>query len=100
MFQRDIQKPSGLSSQCKECRRNSKIKKLYNLFIDEYKILYSSQNGRCGICKVEQDIHVDHCHVSGDVRGLLCSKCNMAIGLFKDDVSLMSEAIKYISNRI
>lgn len=98
-FQKDKQKPSGFSSYCKDCRRESKIKKLYNISSDEYDNLYESQMGRCKICNNQHiRLHIDHCHVTGRVRGLLCSKCNMAIGLFNDNIEVLKETIKYISN--
>lgn len=97
-FQKDKHKPSGYSSYCKDCRRNNKIKKLYNISIDEYDNLYKNQIGGCLICHTKHDrLHIDHCHNTGKVRGLLCSKCNMAIGLFNDDIKLLQETIKYIS---
>lgn len=57
----------------------------------------------CSICKTDfstialKQIHVDHCHRTGKVRGLLCSNCNQGLGNFKDDVERLEAAIKYLN---
>jgi protein-arginine kinase activator protein McsA len=63
--------------------------------------MFDAQNGQCAICKKVQarTLHVDHCHNSSKVRGLLCQKCNMAIGLFNDNSDLLKKAIKYLSKK-
>lgn len=43
---------------------------------------------------------VDHCHETGEVRGLLCSKCNTAIGMFQEDINVMYRAIEYLSKGV
>lgn len=69
--------------------------------------MYKQQDGRCAICFDRGDVHelgftgrqtlaIDHCHTTGAVRGLLCSGCNKGIGLLRDDVELMREAIRYL----
>ena len=53
------------------------------------------------ICKNESNnksLHIDHCHDSGKVRGLLCHGCNTAIGLFKENIDTMLKAIKYLKD--
>ena len=67
----------------------------------EYLIeLYQKQEGKCAICEKEpstqRGLHVDHCHDSGKVKGLLCHGCNTALGSFKDNPNLLTKAIKYI----
>jgi len=63
------------------------------------------QNNRCLICNNEpvKDgahqngiLHIDHCHKSGKVRGLLCHLCNRAIGLFREDARLIEKALQYL----
>jgi hypothetical protein len=62
--------------------------------------LYQKQDGKCAICgeepRTQRGLHVDHCHGSGKVRGLLCHGCNTALGSFKDDENRLTKAIEYI----
>ena len=78
-----------------------KLKKLYNLTEQKYIELYIEQKGNCAICSDYIEYrgfatHVDHCHNNNNVRALLCSNCNTALGLMKDNVEIMAKAIKYI----
>lgn len=56
---------------------------------------------RCKISKSLEEFHkklsVDHCHKTGKVRGLLCSNCNTAIGLLKEDINVLKNAINYLT---
>jgi hypothetical protein len=70
----------------------------------EYLIeLYQEQDGKCKICSevpsTQRGLHVDHCHESGKVRGLLCHGCNVALGSFKDDPDLLTKAIEYLRSK-
>lgn len=80
----------------KEKNRESKYRK-YNITTEDYNNLYKSQDGKCAIClKPFELLHIDHNHISGRVRGLLCNPCNNALGLFKDDIILLQFAIYYL----
>lgn len=72
----------------------------YGLSVDEYLAMYSNQNGKCAICKkvpsTKRGLHIDHCHETGKVRGLLCHGCNVGIGNFKHNVDLIESAIIYL----
>jgi hypothetical protein len=73
--------------------------KLYGIGIDEYRKMLADQGDCCAICgskKSKKRLCVDHCHKTKAVRGLLCHRCNFAIGLFKDNQSLLIKAAKYI----
>ena len=76
------------------------LRQYYNLPIERYEEMYREQNGVCLICKniniAGRKLAVDHDHNTGVIRGLLCSKCNMGIGYFKDDVDLLRIAIDYL----
>jgi hypothetical protein len=75
------------------------IKKKYKLSIVEYNDILEYQGGVCDICggtNGDKHLFVDHNHTSGKVRGLLCKKCNSAIGLFRDDIGILNEAIAYL----
>jgi len=68
----------------------------------EYEKLMNNQNNKCAICGKEPNgyykrLGVDHDHVTGKVRGLLCPNCNTAVGLLKDDIVILSRAIDYLS---
>lgn len=52
--------------------------------------------GRCDICGATSALCVDHCHLKGAVRGLLCQACNKGLGFFKDDPSRLRSAIRYL----
>jgi len=68
----------------------------------EYFRMLELQDGRCKICGKEERhtnkgrLHIDHCHSTGKVRGLLCSNCNTAIGLMMDDINILKTAIQYL----
>lgn len=69
----------------------------YGLTVDDYEAMRSSQKGACLICGDEPSrLVVDHCHATGAVRGLLCARCNVAIGILRDDPSLMRRAAEYL----
>jgi hypothetical protein len=57
------------------------------------------QNGVCAICHEAPNgvyLCVDHCHITGEIRGLLCHACNVGIGKFSDDPNLLRRAIEYL----
>jgi hypothetical protein len=85
------------SSYCDECRkivnRESKMRILYKITVDEANDILSSG---CGICGSTIDLCIDHCHDKNVIRGALCRRCNMAIGLFNDDANKMAKAIEYL----
>ena len=69
--------------------------------MDDYNVMLKNQNGKCAICQIPQSslkyaLCVDHCHETDRIRGLLCDKCNMGLGIFNDDVTILEEARKYL----
>lgn len=81
-------------------KRRSLLKQTYNMTLAEYEDLLKEQNYGCAICgnnNGNRVMFVDHDHESGDVRGLLCTRCNCALGLFDDNPKTMERAIKYIT---
>lgn len=77
-----------------------RLKNDFNISLDDFNDLLQKQNNACAICKTQEPTgynwHVDHCHSSNKVRGILCSKCNQGLGLFKDSITNLTEAIKYL----
>ena len=104
-------------SICKECTkkivtekyrenpmvwREAELKRRYDMNQDDYNQILTEQNNCCAICGTtkpgarRKHFMIDHCHTTGKVRGLLCKSCNIAIGEFKDDVSLLEKAVLYL----
>ena len=74
--------------------------KMYDLTPQAYADMLKTQGGACAICgngmARDARLCVDHCHKTGKARGLLCDKCNRAIGLLGDDPILLRKAITYL----
>ncbi len=70
------------------------------LTIEDYDWLSMVQNHACALCERPSSsgrrLAVDHCHKTNNVRGLLCSKCNVALGLLEDDIERLYRVIEYI----
>jgi hypothetical protein len=114
----------ALRSDCKDCNAkqykkwknknrqkylnsttNSGLKTRYGIGLEEYERLLLKQNNCCKICKTTtpgrkgvKRFAIDHCHNTGKIRGLLCSKCNTAIGLLNEDPLLFDAAKNYLKN--
>lgn len=82
----------------KEYGRNNYLIRKYGITQDDYLKMVADQGGRCAICGSESDksFHIDHCHETGKVRGLLCGPCNHAIGLMYDDPETLRAAAEYL----
>ncbi len=112
---------TGLSKKCRKCisrdatkvRPPSDVRRIrrdnhfrqYGIDVAIYDSLFRAQGGRCASCRREEtrrirgrisNLCVDHDHDTGDVRGLLCSRCNVAVGLLRDDVALVSSLLAYL----
>ena len=77
-----------------------RLKSTYGITIERYEEMLEAQSGVCAICNKTDDhfsLAVDHDHNSGEVRGLLCSQCNRALGLFKDSKQTLVAATKYLN---
>lgn len=96
----------GMTSFCIPCSNEKSLKygrevyrySRHGLTKEEFEQMLDNQQSKCLICEKELDgsSHVDHCHKSGKVRGILCGKCNKGLGQFGDDIELMKKAIKYL----
>ena len=115
----------GLNSHCKKCQNEAgkkwrtdnpdchknrywknpekehgrHLKKKYGIDENEYAAMLDAQDGVCAICssgKGSRRLAVDHDHETGQVRGLLCTRCNQLIGNAKEDPEIMRRAIEYI----
>ena len=102
-FLKDPSSKHGVKSICTNCNRDYLFRKKYGITLPEYNNMLDSQSGMCKICNSDKAggrygrFHVDHCHNTGKVRGLLCHNCNRAIGMMNDDISVLKNAIIYLS---
>lgn len=124
-YRKKHQNAVGLDNWCKRCRSAQQAEYRKQYFSDderrlrsalrdtrsghgcsyeEYKRLEAKQKGKCAVCKKpprgskfnERRLHVDHCHRTGFIRGLLCIKCNVALGLLEDNPRLLKSALRYL----
>jgi hypothetical protein len=104
------------ASKCKSCRRDADrayresdpdgyrdkvIRRKYGIGLVEFDEMLVAQGGGCAICGAAMNpdansLAIDHCHATGKVRGILCGRCNKALGLFDDDPLLLEKAVIYL----
>ncbi len=85
------------SPRHKAIQRRSRLKLKYGLDEAAWDAMLIAQAGRCAICTDPMlRPQVDHCHTTGDVRGLLCRGCNQGIGLLRDDPVRLQAAVLYL----
>mgnify|MGYP001036879075 CR=1 FL=1 len=119
-FYKDCTTKDGLAYQCKSCakakdkahRQTDGYKKKLrqkrwaeqgiNITYEQYEQLLEEQNGQCAICGTDENqfnkgMCVDHCHETGQIRGLLCTECNLGIGYLKDEAELLMKAAEYLT---
>ena len=78
-------------------RRNRNLMDLYGITREEYNEMFNKQKGCCGICGMTNLVlNVDHNHETNVVRGLLCHKCNFALGNANDNPDILLKAIEYL----
>jgi Recombination endonuclease VII len=122
-FPKNARKKDGLHCYCKLChskrsrrwhketstsekKRVKNVKQNYGLSAEEYQMLVIAQNGACAACgqietrldsrtQLVKNLHVDHDHITGKVRALLCHGCNAALGLLGDDPERIRLLLKY-----
>src|SRR5688572_14825078 len=91
---------------CRERDRKRNLKRNFGLDDSTYTKILKFQNGRCAICGTDKPggrgnrLHVDHCHQSGRIRGLLCFRCNQAIGQFQENTSSLERAVMYVRGEL
>jgi hypothetical protein len=86
------------SDKIKSRLRNYSYLSNYGITLEKYNELFEKQNGVCAICgtSTNKPLYIDHNHKTGEVRGLLCVKCNSGIGFFMDNSHLLISAIRYL----
>ena len=74
----------------------------FGVSVEEYERMLVEQGGGCKICgntNSGKRLAVDHDHQTGQVRGLLCSACNVGLGMFKDSTDLLRRAINHLTDQ-
>ena len=101
---------SSAQRYCRNCIPNGQAYhhwKTYGLTIEQFDVMMQRQGGKCAGCKsdfamlsgVKNDVaHVDHCHLTGEIRGLLCRTCNHVLGLVKDSPETLQQLITYLND--
>lgn len=110
VFGRNKATRDGRNVYCKPCHntkgrasreraggaRNYHLMARYGITAAEYDAMVIAQDGLCKLCRERPPQHVDHDHVTGEVRGLLCSCCNQGLGNFRDSVATLRVAADYL----
>jgi hypothetical protein len=82
-----------------DIRDDKHLRYKYGITLNVYLDMAKQQNNACKICnKIQQDrkLCIDHCHVTGNIRGLLCDKCNKGLGSFEDNELSLKNAVTYL----
>lgn len=80
------------------------LKDRYNMSLEDYQSMLDGQDNKCKLCNIVLDSsckalkpHIDHCHITGVIRGMLCHNCNAGLGHFKDSIVLLDKAKEYLN---
>lgn len=91
--------PEACRTAGKGYARRQRMKTLYHLTQEQYDAMYAAQGGLCILPSCSSPAtDIDHCHLRGIARGLMCNKHNLALGLFADNPVLLREAAEYLEN--
>ena len=93
-------KRNGLDSWCRTCRatyRSENCRGRHKAVISDQALIELKESTKeCVICGMEAKLVVDHDHVTGKIRGMLCNHCNRGLGHFRDDPALLEFAAQYL----
>ena len=96
---------SACRLRCRSSARKLTLRTKFSLSISDYNELLQKQGGVCAICLMRstsnsyhKNLAVDHDHKTGRIRGLLCMRCNTALGAFNDDRHILQRAIVYLGS--
>lgn len=76
--------------------KSKRLQRRYGITLEDYEEMIEEQDHSCAVCGRERELVVDHCHISDEVRGLLCKPCNTAIGSLEDDPRIIYSAVRYV----
>lgn len=99
LFCKDRRRADGLRELCRHCR--SRDRRIIHKANKNRQAILEEQNNACAICCVDVEesatkFVMDHNHETNQVRGILCSNCNVGLGYFKDQPGRLGQAIKYL----
>jgi len=97
---RRAKNPERVREVGRQSERRRRLRR-YGITDIEYQIIWTLQNQSCAICgqttvPTNRQWHIDHCHSTGKVRGILCHHCNLLLGNAKDNTSILEKAICYL----
>jgi hypothetical protein len=101
-FHKSLTRPDKLQADCKKCNSEKWYKYAYGISFSEKQKIVESQNNCCAICNKSfadlhnRHVHLDHCHETGKIRGVLCGNCNKGLGCFLDSLELLESAKGYL----
>jgi 5-methylcytosine-specific restriction endonuclease McrA len=74
----------------------------YGISREDFFLMLEKQNYQCTLCltPIDKSSHIDHCHTTNKVRGILCARCNKGLGHFKDNIVVLKRAIQYLEEQI
>ena len=75
--------------------RQYRIERRFGITVEEYENILKWK-GKCEVCNLTNKLCLDHCHVTGRIRGVLCRKCNTGLGMLNDDPELVKALLVYI----
>jgi len=85
----------------KEAVADRRYQRLYGITRGEHNTLLANQGGVCPVCQsIPKQFVIDHDHETGDVRGLLCHRCNLGMGYFRDNAAALRSAAVYLEDRV
>jgi len=85
--------------RARRSRHSSHLKEAYGITIQDYDRILASQGGKCAICRggtSKRHFAVDHNHKNGQIRGLLCARCNTGLARFMDNITNLRRAVRYM----
>jgi hypothetical protein len=95
-FSIDRSRSDGRASSCKLCTSAAATASHYSTTRKALADMLEAQEGRCPICLRRKKLVVDHNHETQEIRGLICNRCNVGMGQFKDDALLLRSAAAYL----
>jgi len=99
---RDAKRAAARTYNRSQRARELRLLSMYGITLADYDAMLAAQSGRCAICSADEPggnakhWHVDHDHATGQVRGLLCTRCNVGLGYFQDDPDRLGSALNYL----